>query len=316
MPLWLSESDVHDSLAMGDLIHAMEDALSAFSAGRVTQPVRTVMEFGPASFFGLMPAFDPGAGLVGAKVLTVKLANLEAGLPSHIALIPLFDAATGQLLAIADGGYITEARTAAVSAVSARHLARPGAAVLAIIGSGVQARSHLEALSLVHDFREVRAWSPTRARLEAFAGRSGGRVRPAATAADAVRGADVVVLATSSAQPVVDDAWIAPGAHVIAVGACRPNYRETPPALIHRSLLVVDSRSAAIVEAGDVILAGAQNHIHAELGEIVSGVKPGRTRDDQVTVFKSLGLAIEDVVSAGLAYRRAIAAGRGIQVPL
>jgi ornithine cyclodeaminase/alanine dehydrogenase-like protein (mu-crystallin family) len=316
MPLWLSESDVHASLAMGDLITAMEGALAGFSAGRVTQPVRTVMEFAPASFFGLMPAYDPATGLVGAKVLTVKLANLEKGLPSHIALITLFDPESGQLLAVADGGYITEARTAAVSAVSARYLARPDSSILSIIGSGVQARSHLEALSLVRDFREVRAWSPTRARLEAFAARSAGRVRAAATAEDAVRGADVVVLATSSATPVIDDAWVAPGAHVIAVGACRPNYREVPPALMQRALLVVDSRAAAVVEAGDVILSGTQNHIHAELGEIVAGTKPGRTGADQITVFKSLGLAIEDVVSAGLAWRRALAAGRGIQVPL
>ncbi|MDE3165522.1 MAG: ornithine cyclodeaminase family protein, partial [Acidobacteriota bacterium] len=312
----LSESDVQETLAMGDLIPAMEGALAGFSAGRVLQPVRGVMEYGPASFFGLMPAFDPESGFVGAKVLSVKLQNLEQGLPSHTAVIPLFDAASGQLLAVMDGGYITEARTAAVSAVSARYLAREDARVLAIVGSGVQARSHLEALSLVRGFAEVRAWSPTRPRLEAFAARSGGRVRAAASAEEAVRGADVVVLATSAQRPVVEDAWIAPGAHVIAVGACRPTHHEAPPELIRRALLVVDSRAAAVVEAGDVILAAAQQRIHAELGEIVSGVKRGRATAGEVTVFKSLGLAIEDVVSADLAYRRALAAGRGVQVPL
>src|SRR5579862_983033 len=158
MPLWLSESDVRATLPMTDLIDAMERALIAFSAGRVVQPVRTVMEFRPGSFFGLMPALDPD-GLLGAKILTVLPENLEAGLPSHQASILLFDPTSGALLAITDGRYITEARTAAVSAVSVRHLARRDAKVLAITGSGVQAHSHMEALPLVRQFTEIRVWS-------------------------------------------------------------------------------------------------------------------------------------------------------------
>ena len=217
---------------------------------------------------------------------------------------------------MADGRYITEARTAAVSAVSARHLARADASVLAMIGSGVQAHSHLEALPLVRDFHEIRVWSPTRARLEAFVSRTAGRARAAASAEEAVRGADVIVLATNSATPVIEDAWVAPGAHVIAVGACIPTQHEVPPALMARSRIVVDSRAAALVESGDLILSHSQQRIHAELGEIAAGTKPGRTNGEQITLFKSLGLAIEDLVSAGLAYRRALAAGRGIQVPL
>ncbi len=318
MPLWLSESDVRAALPMGDLIDAMQLALISFSAGRVVQPVRTVLEFRPGAYFGLMPALDPD-GLLGAKILTVLPENLPLGLPSHQASIALFDPSSGALLAITDGRYITEARTAAVSAISVRHMAQSGAGVLAILGSGVQAHSHMEALPLVREFREIRTWSPNAERLRKFT--SHWNIIAAASAEQAVRGAGVVVLATSSNTPVIDDAWVAPGAHVIAVGACRPTTREVDPRLVARSLFVVDSRAAALKEAGDLLLAiqdghCTAEHIHAELGEIAGGLKAGRSDDRQVTLFKSLGLAIEDVVSAALAYRRAVASGRGIQVPL
>jgi len=316
MPLWLSEADVQKSLAMGDLIAAMQPALANFSADCVVQPVRTVIAYQAAAFFGLMPAYDPASNLVGAKLLAVLPGNLAKGLPSHQALIALFDPESGDPLAVTGGRYITEARTAAVSAVSVQHLARADGGVLALIGSGAQAHSHLEALPLVRDFGEIRVWSPNRERLEKFVAHAGKRVRATASAEAAVRGADVVVLATNSMTPVIDDAWVAPGTHVISVGACRPNQRELDPALIARSLFVVDSRAAAIVESGDVILSRCEGHIHAELGEIISGAKPGRTSAEQITVFKSLGLAIEDVASAGLAYRNALAAGRGTQVLL
>jgi ornithine cyclodeaminase/alanine dehydrogenase-like protein (mu-crystallin family) len=198
-------------------------------------------------------------------------------------------------------------------------MARRDAAVLAVIGSGVQAHSHLEALPLVRDFREIRVWSPNAKRLQQFA--AAHNVTPCESAERAVRDADVIVLATSSITPVIDDAWVAPGAHVIAVGACRPTHRETDPRLVARSLVVVDSRAAAMREAGDILLAIEDgligpDHVSAELGEVAAGARPGRQRDAQVTLFKSLGLAIEDVVSAGLAYRRARAAGCGILVPL
>ena len=318
MPLWLSECDVRAMLPMGDLIEAMERALVAFSAGRVVQPVRTVMEIGERSFFALMPALDSEASLLGTKLVTVLPGNTAKGLPSHQAAIVLFDPATGALVAVADGRYITEARTAAVSAVSVRHMARSDASVLAIVGSGVQAHSHLEALPLVRDFREIRAWSPNRERLHQFA--AGRNVQPCESAEQAVRGADVIVLATSAITPVIDTAWVAPGSHVIAVGSCRPTHREVDGRLVARALVVVDSRAAAMREAGDILLAIEEGligpeHLHAELGEVAGGTRAGRLHDGQVTLFKSLGLAIEDVVSAGLAYRRAQAAGRGMVVP-
>jgi ornithine cyclodeaminase/alanine dehydrogenase-like protein (mu-crystallin family) len=321
MPLWLSESEVHHALAMGELIDAMQTALITFSSGEAIQPVRTAFEFGPRAFFAAMPACDPGSGLIGAKLVSVVMDNAAKDLPSHQALIALFDRATGAVLAIADGRYITEARTAAVSTVSARHLARQDAHTLAIIGSGVQARSHLDALPLVRDFREIRAWSPNRVNLQTFVGTAPVRVHAAASAKEAVRDADVVVLATSAVNPVLHSDWIAPGTHVIAVGACRPTQREMDGALLGRATVVVDSRAAALVESGDILMAITEGHItsdsiHAELGEIASGRKPGRQSAEQITIFKSLGLAIEDVVSAGLAYRRAAAENRGVQVTL
>lgn len=290
---------------MPDLIASMEKALEAFSAGSVVQPVRTIFDIAEHhAFFGLMPAYLPSAPALGAKLVSVYHTNLAKGLPSHLATILLFDPETGALAAILDGRYITEARTAAVSAVSVKKLARTDSSVLAILGSGVQAHSHFEALAHVRRFEEVRAWSPTRKNLDEFAAASGARAMASAEAA--VRGADVIVLVTASPTPVIDDAWVKRGAHVISVGACRPTQQEMDPALVKRSRLFVDSRAAAVKESGDVIGAGAE-HIIAELGETAAI----RQTADEVTVFKSLGLAVEDVVAANLALQRARAQGIG-----
>jgi ornithine cyclodeaminase/alanine dehydrogenase-like protein (mu-crystallin family) len=319
MPLWLSERDVRAALSIEELIEAMESALMAFSSGRVVQPVRTTLELRERAFFALMPAYDKEHALFGAKLVTVIPENHGTALPSHQAIISLSEPATGELLALMDGRYITEARTAAVSAVSVRHLARREAAVLGIIGSGVQAQSHAQALPLVRAFREIRAWSPNPAHLQQFA--ASASVRAARSAEEAVRGADVVVLATASGAPVIEDSWVAAGTHVIGVGACRPSQREMDPELVARSYLVVDSRAAALEESGDILLAMqegrfGEDHIGAELGEVAGGVKRGRVKADEITVFKSLGLAIEDVVAAGLVYRSAQKTGRGTQIPL
>jgi ornithine cyclodeaminase/alanine dehydrogenase-like protein (mu-crystallin family) len=210
----------------------------------------------------------------------------------------MLDPETGVARAVLDGRYITEVRTAAVSAVSARLLAQRDAQVLGILGSGVQARSHWEALRLVRKFREVRAWSPNQGRLQKFATETGARAMENAEAV--VRGADVVVAATASATPVVQNEWVSEGTHVIGVGACRPTQRELDPALVARARLVVDSRAAALVEAGDVAMGIKEGrwtaaHIAAELGEL-----PPRQNDREITVFKSLGLAVEDIFAAHL----------------
>lgn len=292
-----------------------------FSSGAVRQPVRSVIEVGEdRAFFGIMPAAlnDPPA--VGAKLVTVYERNHAVGLPSHLATIVLLDHATGALAAILDGRYITEARTAAVSAVSVKHLARPAARVLAIIGSGVQARSHLEAIRHVRPLSEVRIWSPNAENRQAFARHAAETVpvpvRASSTAADAIRGADVIVLATSSRTPVINDADVARGAHITAVGACRPDQREMPTPLIARARVFVDSRLAAQQEAGDILIPLSEgaidaNHVAGELGQVVGQQVAGRLNETQITVFKSLGLAVEDMVAAHLALSRARTAGLG-----
>lgn len=319
MAVWLNEADVRAVLSMAGLIETMEAALAAFSAGAVKQPVRTVIE-APGGFFGTMPAYLGSTPAMGAKLVTVFHDNPTHGLPTHLATIVLLDPATGNLLAILDGRFITEARTAAVSAVATRYLAREDSTVLAIIGSGVQARSHLEALSLVRKFSEVRCWSPSAGHAANFAAESKKYpVRAVESAKAATRGADVIVLVTASPTPVIEDGWVKAGACVISVGACRPNQREMDPALVARARLVVDSRAAALTESGDVvqgILEGRfpESHIAAELGQVVADPKLGRLDASGITIFKSLGLAVEDVAAADLAYRRAMESRRGASI--
>jgi ornithine cyclodeaminase/alanine dehydrogenase-like protein (mu-crystallin family) len=244
-----------------------------------------------------MPAAIDQPAVVGAKLVTVYHDNHARGLPSHLATIVLLDHATGALQALLDGRYITEARTAAVSAVSVKHLARAEASTLAIIGSGVQARSHVEALRLVRQFEEIRVWSHTPEHAERFAKEIGAK---AMSAEDAVRDADVVVTATNSKMSILRGAWLKPGSHVNAVGACRPDWRELDDDAM-RNVVFVDSREAAMKESGDVILSGAK--IYAELGEALAGKVPPRA--NETTIFKSLGMAVEDITAALLVYRSA-----------
>lgn len=299
MKLDLDEDAVRRLLDVAELIGEMERALADFSAGKVVQPTRVMLPVSDhQGFLGLMPAYTGDA--LGVKLVTFYPENRDV--PTHHATILLFNPETGEPLLSLDGRLITEVRTAAVSAVATRHLARPDARVLAILGAGVQARSHLTALRLVRDFREVRVWSPRRAR--AFAEEFG--VLAAATAEEAVRGADVVVTATTSRTPVLAGEWLAPGTHVNAVGAARPDWRELDDEVMRRARVYVDSYDAARKESGDVIAGG---EVVAELGEVIAGTKPGRSSPDEVTLFKSLGLAVEDVATAALLARKAGFAG-------
>jgi ornithine cyclodeaminase len=321
MPVLLSEQDVRTVLSMSDLIGAMEAALVRFSSRQVVQPLRTVIEVGlQKAFFGVMPAFIQDPPALGTKIVSVFSSNTAVGLPTHLATIVLLDSMTGELLSVVDGRFITEARTAAVSALSVKLLARSDASRLAIIGSGVQARSHLEAIGLVRDLAAVRVWSPNADNRAAFARemqpRTSAPVMATSSAQDAIDGADLVVLATASRDPVVRNEWIAAGAHVCAVGACRPDQREMDTALVSRSRLFVDSRTGALAEAGDIVLpiaegAFGETHIAGELGEVASGAVPGRTSPAEVTVFKSLGMAVEDIAAAHLAYVKAAERGLG-----
>ena len=300
---------------MGELIDTMEHALAAFAKGEVDQPVRSVVQIGEEkNYFGTMPAYLPGGPAVGAKLVTVFNSNLAKGLTSHMATILLLDPETGALLALMDGRYITEARTAAVSAVSMRYLAREDAKTLAIIGSGVQAHSHIEALSHIGKFDEIRVYSPTRANLERFCEQTGARA--CASVEEACANADVVVTVTAARETVVKNAWIRDGAHVISVGACRPTHRELEGSLVARCSVYVDSRAAAMFEAGDILLAIGEGlitkeHIRGELG-----ARPTRQSANECTMFKSLGMAVEDVASANLVYGKAMAQGLGTRFAL
>ena len=321
MPVLLSEQDVRIVLPLPDLIDAMETALARFSSNEVAQPLRTVIEVGlQKAFVGVMPAFIDDPAMLGTKVVSVFGSNAAVGLPTHLATIVLLDPMTGELLAIMDGRYITEARTAAVSAVSVKRLARENAARLAIIGSGVQARSHVEAIASVRQLHEISVWSRSLENRTAFARemrpRTEATIKIATSAREAVDGADMIVLATASREPVVHSGWISNGAHVCAVGACRPDQREMDSELVARGRVFVDSRTGALAEAGDIILPmkeGVINdrHVAGELGEVVIGKIAGRTSPDGVTIFKSLGMAVEDVAAAHLAYVKAAERGLG-----
>jgi len=321
----INSEDVSGLLAMDDLIEAMEDALRKFSLGQVLQPVRTVLPVGDHEFFGVMPAMVREPQALGAKLVTVFGKNAALNLPTHLGVIVLLSPHTGALIAVMDGQRITAARTAAVSAVSATCLARDDSAIMAIIGTGVQARSHLEAMETAFELSEVRVWGPTPAHqlsfIEEMESSTTAKLVGANSAEQAVRGADLVVLVTSATEPVVRNEWIKAGAHVIGVGACRPNQREMDPALIARARLFVDSRDAALLEAGDIVMGMADgafsaSHICGELGQVLAGTLEGRRSPREVTIFKSLGLAVEDVVAANLVYQRALDQDIGLELQL
>jgi thiomorpholine-carboxylate dehydrogenase len=297
-PIFLNEEQVRQHLRMADLIPAMEKALIEFSAGKVTQPLRSVITVDPpGGFFGMMPALTPEG--LGLKIVTFYPKNVERGLPTHMATIALVDPETGAPLAVMDGRLITEMRTAAVSAVATNLLASPDAKILAILGSGVQAHSHAEALRLVRRFQEIRVCSPKREHAERFAKEISAK---AMSAEEAVRGADVVVTATNSKTPVLKGSWLKSGCHVNVIGASRPDWREADDEAM-ANVLFVDSREGAMKESGDVVLSGAK--IYAELGEALAGKVP--TRANETTIFKSLGMAVEDIAAAMLVHRSAIA---------
>lgn len=296
MVMYLDEEGVRALLRWEELITTMETALAAFSGGRVLQPVRNMITIEEGKrYLGIMPAVSEDA--MGIKLVSFYPGNAGTAVPTHLAMILLFRPDTGEPLAVMDGRLITEMRTAAVSAAVTRYLAPAESRVLALLGSGVQARAHLEALSLVRDFAEVRVWSRTPDHAKRFAEQHGAK---AMDIESAVRGADIIVTATPAREPILRGAWLKPGAHVNAVGAPRPTWRELDDAAMANTL-VVDSREAVLKESGDVILSRAA--IHAEVGEIFAGTKEVPASD--TTVFKSVGIAVEDIATAKLVYESA-----------
>ena len=288
---YFDEAAVGKVLRYEALVPAMERALADFSRGEVVQPVRSVLPVGSDhGFFGIMPAVY--GDIFGAKLVTLFPKNAGTSLPTHQGIIVIFSSATGEPIAMMDGRLITEMRTAAVSAAAVKWLANNDAKVLAILGSGVQARAHYRALSEIRSFSEIRIWSRSSSNAQALAEEIGGI---AMSAEDAVRAADVVITVTHSPEPVLHGKWLKPGALVCAVGAVGLRNRELDNDAM-KGAVIVDSREAAKVESGDIFLAGAT--VYAELGEIIAGKAP--TRDASTTVFKSLGLAVEDLASAKL----------------
>ncbi len=304
--------------------------LAARARGEAHQPLRTVIRpDGAAGLMALMPAYLPGgdpalAAGYGLKAICITPGNPAAGLDAHQGIVLLSRSATGEPVAVLNASAVTEIRTAAVSAVATRLLARPEAAVLAVVGTGVQARAHARALSADRELALIRVAGRNAGRAAACAQdlrrELGVPVVACATGREAVAGAGIVVTATSSAEPVVRGGWLAPGTHVNAVGACLPSARELDSATVAAAALFADSRESAAAESGDFLLAVADGaigpgHIRAELGEVLTQAAPGRTDADEITVFESLGLAVEDLAAAALAWRKAEQAGRGTLAP-
>jgi len=293
MVRYLDEEAVRSALRWERLIAEMESALTAFSSGRVIQPVRQMVTVEEGNrYFGIMPCVTHD--VMGLKAVNFYPRNAGTGIPTHLAMILLFRSDTGEPLAIMDGRLITEMRTAAVSAAVTRHLASPESRVLALLGSGVQAKAHLEALFYVCNFEEVRVWSKTPDHAERFAQQHNAQTMDAESA---VRGADVIVTATNAREPILRGGWVKRGAHINAVGAARPTWRELDDEAMG-NVLVVDSREAVLKESGDVILSKAE--IYAEAGEIFGGRKSPPV--SQTSVFKSVGIAVEDIAAARLVY--------------
>jgi ornithine cyclodeaminase/alanine dehydrogenase-like protein (mu-crystallin family) len=320
----VNQSEVAKLLPMGECIELMAETLATLARGDVILPLRPVMRV-PGGALAMMPAWLGGPPTMGMKVIGIFPGNAGTEFDSHPGVVMLFDAEHGQPLAIIDASEVTAIRTAAVSGVATRLLAREDAGDLALIGSGVQAWTHLEAMLLVRPVRRVRVWSPHAGRRQRFAERAAAHYRIAteamATPREAIEGADIICTATASSEPVVLGEWVAPGAHINAVGSSTATARELDTAAVARARLYVDRRESTLNEAGDFLMPKAEGaiddtHILAEIGELLIGPGTGRTSADDVTLFKSLGLAIEDVASARHIHARALEQGLGTLVEL
>src|ERR1035437_3206487 len=326
--LLLSGRDVRALLPMNECIDVMEGALRSVTDGSSVLPLRTVLRLGgtPNAFAAMPAVVGKGAGAsLGAKIITVFPGNDATPYDAHIGVVLLFDAEHGRLLAIADASSITAIRTSAVSGLATRLLARKDAKELAILGAGVLAMPHLKACRCVRDIKRVRVWSRSGERAKEFAVRARKQfdveVVVAASAREAVEGADVICTITAARTPVLEGAWLTPGAHVNAVGASLPAARELGTAAVVRSRLFVDRRESTMNEAGDFLIPRSEGaitdaHILGELGDLLAGSVTGRVNRDDVTLFKSLGLAVEDVAALRHIHGKAVATGTGTSVAL
>lgn len=321
----IDEDSVRRLLPMRDCIEAVAGAFWTLCSGDAVQPLRAAMWLPDRSgLLGLMPGYLGEPASLGIKVVSVFPKNHGTGYDSHQGAVLLFDVAHGMLLAVIDGGAITAIRTAAASAVATRLLARAHARTLALLGSGVQAQTHLEAMRLVRELDRVRIWSRNSDHARAFAesqhSSCGLPIEVCDTAEGAVRDAGIICTVTASNEPVLRGEWIAPGAHINAIGACLRHARELDSDAVARARLFVDWRESALHESGDFLIPKSEgrigdDHILGDIGELLLGRCEGRCSDHDVTLFKSLGLAVQDLAAANLVYQRAIAQGIGVRVP-
>jgi len=320
--LVISHEDVARLLPMDACIEVMAEAMRTTNRGGAVLPLRSVVWMPDRTgMIGLMPGFLGAPASLGLKVVSIFPGNHGTGYDSHQGVVMLFDIQHGFPLAIMDASSITAIRTAAVSGVATRALARDDAGDLAILGAGVQATTHLAAMRAVRPIRRVRVWSRNRAHAQRFADASPVAVEVMETARAAVEGADLVCTTTSAREPVLEGAWLRPGAHVNAVGACFATARELDTAAVVRSRLIVDRRESTLNESGDFLIPRAEgaigdDHIAGELGDVLLGQLAGRRTADEVTLYKSLGIAIQDLAAAHHIYTQAVATGSCISVPL
>lgn len=320
----LSERDVLDLLPVADCIAVMEQAFRTVAAGGYAQPQRSIAWLpGGRGAIGTMPAFLASPDAVAAKVITVFPENRAAGLESHQGSVLLHETQTGRPLAIVHAGAVTAIRTAAVSALATRLLSNPSSTRLALLGSGTQARTHLDALRAVRDIEKVTIWSRTAEHAREFAHaeslKHGLPIDVAGSPRDAVLGAEIICTLTAATAPILEGAWLEPGVHVNAVGSSVPPFRELDAQAVARARVFVDNRECVLNEADDLRTPLAEGtigpeHILGDLGQLVTGAVAGRTSRSDITLFKSVGMAVEDVAAARELYARAVAQGRGARV--
>ena len=324
--LLLSEAQVQSLIDIEELISTLEKALAQYSAGKAVMPVRLVVPLPQIhGRITSMPGFLNEDKSLAMKVVTYFEENPKKNLPAILATIMLFSADTGKMIAVMDGSYITAIRTACASALATKVLANAETPVLGILGAGVQARAHIQALTRVRKIERIKIYSPS--------GAGGAAIKKelepdkkfavdvAGSAEDAVRGADLLVACSTAKEPVVKNHWLKAGVHINAVGSHRPDYREIDGATVARAKVVVDSRAAIMAECGDILLAIKEqtideNHVYAEIGEILAGAKAGRSNAGEITLYKSVGIAIQDVATANLVYRKALEKGVGTNVEI
>ncbi|MEP6730993.1 MAG: ornithine cyclodeaminase family protein [bacterium] len=324
--LIITEAQVPSLLPMGECMDVMASALTTLARGGAILPLRPLMRIPQkAGILGMMPAYMDAPDSLGVKIITVFNGNHGTEYDSHQGVVLLFEASHGSIVAVIDASSVTAIRTAAVSGVATRLLARDDAHDLCILGSGVQARTHLEAMRIARQITRVRVWSRNTGAARAFArtesDRYGINVEAIDSAKLAVEGADIICTTTSAREPILEGDWIAPGAHVNAVGSSTSTARELDSHAVARAHMYVDRRESALNEAGDFLIPKSEgligdDHIRAELGELLLGAKPGRTSPTDITLFKSLGLAVEDVAAAHHIYTQAMQRGIGTSVEM